>query len=78
MEGGVRLCMLLVDECNTESHTWARGSGKYITGVKKGECVVMYTSSPHILPSAFFQPVLSGATASNVKSFKVSCCCHTP
>ena len=32
-------------------------------------CVVMDPSSPHLLSYALFQPVLSGATASNVKSF---------
>ena len=65
-----RLCMLVVDECNTASHTREIGSGKYITGGKEGECVVMDPSYPHILTSAFFQPVLSGATESNIKSFE--------
>ena len=70
VEGGLRLYMLLVDECNTDSNTQARGSGKDITGGKERDCVVMDPSSPHLMPSPYFHPVLSGATASNVKIFE--------
>ena len=62
--------MSLVDECNAESHTWERSSEKYITGGKEGECVVIDPSPPHLLSSDFFQQVLSGSIASNVKSFE--------
>ena len=34
VEDGVRLCMSLVDECNTASQIQTRGSGKDITGGK--------------------------------------------
>ena len=33
-------------------------------------CIVMDPSAPCCLSSALFQPVFSGATASNVKSFE--------
>ena len=71
MEGEAILCTSLVREYNIVSHTRSRGSGEDIPGVKEGTCVVIDPSSPHSPSSDFFQPVLSGATASNVKSFEV-------
>ena len=68
--GGARLCMSLVLECNTASHNRSRGSGKYIKGGKEGACVMMAPSSTHVPSSAFFQTLLSGDRASNVKSFE--------
>ena len=70
VEGGARLCMLSVEKCSTDSHNRERGSGKDLPGGKEGACVVMAPSSTRLLFSYFFQPVLSGDTASNVKSFK--------
>ena len=54
MVGAARLCMSLVDECNTASHTQAIGSGEDLPGGKEGELVVMAESSPSLMSSAFF------------------------
>ena len=70
VEGEAILCTSLVIEYHTVSHTRSRGSGEDIPGVKEGTCVVIDPSSPRSPSSDFFQPVLSGATASNVKSFE--------
>ena len=46
LAGGVRFRMLSVDECNTASHTRARGSGEYLPVGKEGKWLVMDNSSP--------------------------------
>ena len=78
LDCGSILCMSLVDKYNTLSHTWSRVLGAYFSRGNKGACVVMTPSSPHLPSSSFFQPVLSGATVSNVKILTVSCYHHTP
>ena len=70
VEGEEILCTSLVREYNIVSHTRSRGSVEDIPGVKEGTCVVIDPSSPRSPSYDFFQPVLSGATASNVKSFE--------
>ena len=70
VDGGAILCMSLVYKCNTVSHTRSRGTGAYIPRGNKVVCVVMAPSSPHLPSSAFFHPVFSGSTLSNVKRFE--------
>ena len=70
VKGGARFCMSSVEEFNTASKTQSRGSVKYLPGLKEGMCVVMALSAPHLPSSALFQPVVSVATYSNVKSFE--------
>ena len=70
VDGGAILYMSLVHKCNTVSHTRSRGTGAYISRGNKGVCAVMAPSSPHLPSSAFFHPVLSGSTSSNVKRFE--------
>ena len=70
MNGGAIFCISLLYKCNTVSHTRSRGTGAYIQRGNKGTFLVMDISSTHLTSSAFFQPVLSGSTASNVKRFE--------
>ena len=70
VDGGEIFCMFLVYKCNTVSHNRSRGKGAYISRGNKGACTVMAPSSPHLPSSAFFHPVLSGSTSSNVKRFE--------
>ena len=68
--GGARFFMSFVDECNTESHTWSRGVGEDLPGGNWGAWVFLSSSAPQIPSYAFYQPVLSGATASKVNNFE--------
>ena len=70
MDGGARFCMSLVEEFNTVSHTPSRGYVKHIPGGKEGTCIVMAPPAPCCPSSDLLQPVLSGDTESNVKSFE--------
>ena len=70
MTGGTRFCMPLVDECNTVSHNRARGSGEYLLVGKEGAWTVMGILSSRLQSSPFLHPVLSGATAFNIKVFE--------
>ena len=68
--GGARFCMSSVDECNTSSHTRKIGSREDLIGGTEEAWEELDPSAPRMKSSAVFQPVLSGATASNVKSFE--------
>ena len=70
MDGGAIFFISLVYKCNIVSHTRSRGTGAYIPRVNKGACAMMATSPLHLPFSAFFLPVLSGSTSSNVKLFQ--------
>ena len=75
--GGEILCMSLVGELNTASHTRVRRSGEDHPGVKEGAGVVMSLFTPCHPYYTLFQIVLGGSTASNAKFLRVSCCHHT-
>ena len=70
MAGGARFCMSSMDECNTESHTRSRGLIGDNPGGKGGVKVVIASSATRLPSSAFYQSVLSGAAASNIKNFE--------
>ena len=59
-----------MDECNNASHTWSRGLGEELMGGEWGEWVDLTPCAPQLPSYALYQPVLSGATASNVKNLK--------
>ena len=67
VEGESKFYILLAEEYNKVSHTWARGYVKDLPIGKERACILMAPSSPHHLSSSFFRLVLSGATAYNAK-----------
>ena len=70
VDGGASFFMSYMDECNTESHIRSRGLGDYLPGGKWGAWVFLSPSDPLLPSSTFYQPVLSGETASNIKNLK--------
>ena len=70
MAGRARICMSSMDECNTASQTRSRGLRDDLPEGKGGAWVVLGTSNLQLPLSTLYQPVLIGATASNIKNLE--------
>ena len=68
-DGGARFLMSSMNECNTASHNRSITLRDNFPEGKVEPWVVLAPSDPRLPLSAFYQPVLSGATASKINNF---------